>query len=86
MSICPFLDEYEVDLQSLASFGLILVSLFNDLSTFMGYLMPKPFLEKSCNGANSWRDKWVHSFLMGISKKGNAILFFLIFCFFFVFV
>ena len=27
-----------------------LVSLFNDMSTFVGYLMPKPFSKKNSNG------------------------------------
>ena len=28
-----------------------LVSLFNGISTFIGYLMPKPFFEKNSSGA-----------------------------------
>ena len=34
------------------TFGLVdgLVSLFNGISTFVGYLMPKPFSEKNSSG------------------------------------
>ena len=30
--------------------GFGLVSLFNDISTFVGYLMPKPFFSKNTSG------------------------------------
>ena len=29
---------------------IIIISLFNEISTFAGYLMPKPFLKKNSNG------------------------------------
>ena len=35
-----------------------LVSLFNGISTIVGYLMPKPFSLKN----SSWEDKGVHTF------------------------
>ena len=31
-------------------YGFGLVSLFNGISNFVGYLMPKPFSQKNCNG------------------------------------
>ena len=34
-----------------ARLGNGLVSLFNGISTFVGYLMPKPFSEKNSGGA-----------------------------------
>ena len=34
--------------KTLISFGL--VSLFNGISTFVGYLMPKPFSKKNSSG------------------------------------
>ena len=36
--------------QSILSLLLVSVSLFNDISTFAGYLRPKPSLNKNCNG------------------------------------
>ena len=48
-------------------FWLGLVSLFNGISTFVGYLMPNLFYE------NSWVDKGVHTFPKGICPKGNII-------------
>ena len=52
--------------------------MFNGTSTFMGYLMPMPSLEKngkyykthSCGGGT---DEEVHTFLKGISSKMNVI-------------
>ena len=54
-----------------------LVSLFNDISTFVGYLIPKLSLEKN----RSWTikliywegDKRFHTFPKGISLKGIII-------------
>ena len=45
------------------NFGL--VSLFNGISTFVGYLMP--------NLNHSWEDKGVHTFPQGICPKVNVI-------------
>ena len=44
-----------------------LVSLFNGISTFLGYLMPKPFSYLT----HSWEDKGVHTFPKGICPKVN---------------
>ena len=55
-------------------FGL--VSLFNGISTFVNYLMPKSSLEKDNSGAIlsiAWRYKGVHTFPKGISPKMNVI-------------
>ena len=53
----------------------ILVSLFNGISTFVGYLMSKPFLEeqKWYYLTHSWEDKRVHTFLKGLCPKVNVI-------------
>ena len=45
------------------------LSLFNGISTFVGYLMPKPFSEKNSSG----EDKEVHTFPKGICPKVNVI-------------
>ena len=55
-------------------FGL--VSLFNDISTFVGYLMPKQFSSNNSSGAiltHSWEEKGVHIFPKGIWPKVNVI-------------
>ena len=57
-------------------FGL--VSLFNGMSTFLGYLMPKPFSEKNSSGTiltHIWEDKGVHTFSQGYlpeSERNNS--------------
>ena len=54
------------------SFGW--VSLFNDISTFMGYLMSKSsFFEEQQWYYLSWENKEIHTFLKGISPKVNVI-------------
>ena len=50
-----------------------LVSLFNGISTFVDYLMPKPPLQKNSNGTSRREDKEFHTFLKGISSKVNVI-------------
>ena len=53
-----------------------LVSLFNGISTFVGYLMPKPFFKKNSSGTyltHSWEDKGVHGLHKGICLKVNVI-------------
>ena len=47
-----------------------LVPLFNSISTFVGYLMPKPFSKYL---THSWEDKGVHTFPKGIYPKVNVI-------------
>ena len=50
--------------------------MFNGLSTFVGYLMPKPSFQKDSNNAiltRSWEDKGVHTFPKGICLKVNVI-------------
>ena len=37
-------------LMFLIIFGLVSVSLSNDILTFVGYLMPKPFFWENCSG------------------------------------
>ena len=53
--------------------AFISVSLFNGISTFVGYLMPKPSSEKNSSGAiyltHSWEDKGFHTFPKGICQK-----------------
>ena len=51
-------------------FGL--VSLFNGISTFVGYLMPKLFSLKNYL-THYWEDKGVHTFPKGICPKVNVI-------------
>ena len=51
-------------------FGL--VSLFNDISLFMGYLMPKPSLWYYLTHSSG--DKEVHAFFKGISPNVNEIV------------
>ena len=51
-------------------FGL--VSFFNGISSFVGYLMPKPSFLKNRSGT-IWEDKGVHTFLKGICPKVNVI-------------
>ena len=49
---------------------------FNGISTFVGYLIPKPFSLKEQSWyylADSWEDKGVHTFLKGICPKVNII-------------
>ena len=43
--------------------------LFNDISNFLGYLMPKPSLYKKCNG----EIKGIHTFFNCINPKVNVI-------------
>ena len=50
----------------------ISVSLFNGISTFVGYLMPNPFSSKNSSGT-IWEDKGVHTFPKGICPKVNVI-------------
>ena len=50
-----------------------LVSLFNGISTFVGYLMPKIFSKKWYYLTHSWEDKRVHTFPKGICPKVNII-------------
>ena len=50
-----------------------LVSLFNDISTFVDYLIPNPSLQKYYL-IHNWGDKGVHAFPRGISPKVNAIV------------
>ena len=53
-----------------------MVSLFNGISTFVGYLMPKPFSEKNIRGTfltHRWEYKGVHTFPKGICPKVNVI-------------
>ena len=55
--------------------GFIL-AFFNGISTFMGYLMPEPSLEKHSSGTNlpiDGRIKDFHTFRKGISLKVNII-------------
>ena len=53
-----------------------LVSLFNGISTFLGYLMPKLFSKKNSSGTiqpiYSWEDKGVHTFPKSICPKLNV--------------
>ena len=48
---------------------------FNGISTFVGYLMPKPFsLKNSCNYlTHSWEDKGVQAFTKSICPNVNVI-------------
>ena len=59
----------------LAQFGL--VSLFNSISTFMGYLIPKLSLQKNSSGTiwpMTWEEnKGVHAFPKSISLKVSVI-------------
>ena len=48
-----------------------LVSLFDGISTFVGYSMCRT----SFYLTHSWKDKGVHTFLKGIFSKVNVILF-----------
>ena len=59
--------------RGLVWFGL--VSLFNSISTFVGYLMHKAILldEQWYYFTHSWEDKGVHSFPKGICPKVNVI-------------
>ena len=50
-----------------------MVSLFNGILTFVGYLMPKPPLNKDSSGTISWEDKGVHTFPKGICPKVKVI-------------
>ena len=45
---------------------------FNGISTFVGYLIPKPF-SKPFYLTHSWEDKGVHNFPKGICPKVNVI-------------
>ena len=52
------------------------LSLFNDISTFVGNLMPKPSLKRNTRGAilaYSWEDKKVHTFSKDICSSRKAI-------------
>ena len=51
-------------------FGL--VSLFNGISAFVGYLMQKPFSEKNYL-THSWENKGIHTFPKSICPKVNVI-------------
>ena len=67
-SVMLFLYSFWVSfLYSLILFGL--VSLFNAISTFVDYLMPKPFSYLT----HSWEDMGVHTFPKGICPKVNVI-------------
>ena len=50
--------------------GHVSFALLNGISTFVGYLMPKSFLQNS----SSWDNKGVHSFLICISTKVKEIV------------
>ena len=53
-----------------------LVSLFNGISIFVGYSMPKPFSEKNSNGTMLsivGRIRGVHTFSKGICPKVNVV-------------
>ena len=61
--------------KSLQMYCLELVSLFNRISTSMGYLMPKPYLENNSSGAIeaiARRIKEFMPFVRVISPKVNA--------------
>ena len=51
----------------------LLVSVFNEISTFVGYLMPKPSFEKN-RSSTSWEYKGVHAFAEGMCLKVNIIV------------
>ena len=53
-------------------FFFVCVSLFNGISTFMSYLIPKSSLRKYYL-IYSWRNKRFHTFPKGISAKVNVI-------------
>ena len=56
--------------------GILIVSLFNDISTFVGYSMPKPFSKKNNSGtiySYSWEDKGVHTSPKDICLEVNVI-------------
>ena len=48
-----------------------LISLFNGISTFVGYLMPEE--QQWYYLTHSWEDKGVHTFPKGICPKANVI-------------
>ena len=50
--------------------------MLNGISTFVGYLMPKPSLHKNSGGTNSWEEEYkeVHTFPKGIIQKVNEIM------------
>ena len=53
-----------------------LVSLFDDISTFVGYLIAKSILQEAQQWyylTHSWEDKGVHTFPHGIRPKVNVI-------------
>ena len=52
---------------------ILLSFIFNDISTFMGSLMPNLSLKIWHYLTHSWRDKRVHSLPSGISPKGYVI-------------
>ena len=57
--------------------GRVSVSLFNGISTFVGYSNAKSILleeEKCCYLTHRWQDKGVHTFPKGICPKVNAIV------------
>ena len=55
--------------------GVGLVSLFNSISTFVDYLLPKAELQEYFwyYFTNSWDDKGVHTFPKGICPKVNSL-------------
>ena len=56
---------------------LLMFLLFNGISTFVGYSMPKPSFKKKqqwCYLTYSWKDEWVHAFSKGICLKVNIII------------
>ena len=74
-NIWQLMMPYSIRKSGLVWFGL--VSLFNGISTYVGYLMPKLFSQKNRNGTiknHSWEDKGVHTFPKGICPKVNVIL------------
>ena len=58
------------------TFPFGLVSFFNGISTFVGYSMPKPSLEKNISDVSvtySWEDLTFLTFPKGICPKVNVI-------------
>ena len=63
-------------MSSFLRYNKLFEPLFNGISTFMDYLMPKPSLKKYSDDIIqpiTGRDKGVHAFPLGISQKVNII-------------
>ena len=74
MNVIIFFVEFYTIFFGFSRFGL--VSLFNGISTFVGYLIPKAILLEEQYWyylTHSWEDKGVHTFSKGIWPKVNVI-------------